>query len=86
MANVLGQGDLAEEARGPMLEAIHCLSRALAVERRLPEPGTLDHAVQAPLSHCWEQSLPTIRAFVSDATQPWKPAAEALTSFASPVM
>ena len=80
MAKLLGEGDLAEEARAPMLDAIHLLSRAFAVERRLPEPGTLDDALLAPLSHCWAQALSSIKCFATDTAQPWQPVAHAINA------
>ena len=78
MARLLGEGGLGEEARSPLLEATLCLARALAVERRLPEPTGVDDALLAPLSQRWQEALPQLRSFVSDVTQPWSPAVECL--------
>ena len=80
MAKLLGEGGLADEARAPMLEAILFSSRALAVEHRLPEPLLLDDALRAPLSHCWAQSLETVKTFATDPSHPWPPVAALLSS------
>jgi hypothetical protein len=81
MAQLLGGGGLAEETRAPLLEAIHALARALAVENRLPEPAALDDAHLPPLSHCWGESLPILRAFITDASHSWEAMAQALNKF-----
>jgi len=78
MARLLGEGGLAEEARAALLEAIHPLGRALAIEARLPEPPTLDDTLLPPLSHGWKDALPVLRAFAADAAQPWQPALDFL--------
>src|SRR5207237_7771360 len=82
MAKLLGEGGLEEEARAPLREAIHNLARALAVENRLPEPASLDDALLPPLSHCWNEALPLLRSFVAEASQAWKPVADALDQMA----
>ena len=82
MAKLLGEGGLDEEARAPLREAIHNLARALAVEHRLPEPASLDDALLPPLSHCWSEALPLLRSFVAEASQAWKPVADALDKMA----
>jgi len=53
MARVLGNAGFADEARSALLDAIHGMGSALAVERRLPEPAELKDALQPPLSHRW---------------------------------
>ena len=78
MARLLGDGDLAEEARAALLEGGLALGRALAAEVRLPEPATLDDALLAPLSHCWREALTPLRGFAADAAQPWRPVMEKL--------
>ena len=60
MARLLGEGGLDEETRTAMLEAVLPLSRALAIENRLPEPGQLDDA----LDYCKDYlEAPGINAF-----------------------
>ena len=78
MARVLGNTGFAEEARSALLEAIHELGRALAVERRLPEPPALNDALQPPVSHGWGESLPVLRGFFKETASDWKPVAERL--------
>jgi hypothetical protein len=78
MARLLGGGGLDEEARGPLLEAMHTLARAIAIEARLPEPASLEDALLPPLSHSWKEAAPALRAFVNDTAQPWQPVLETL--------
>jgi hypothetical protein len=78
MARLLGEGGLDEEARGALLEAVHPLARALAIENRLPAPADADKALLPPLSSCWKTALEPLRQFLADASAPWKPAAESL--------
>src|SRR5438552_925817 len=78
MARLLGDGGLGDEARPPLLEAVHSLARAFAVEDRLPEPAALDEALLPPLSHRWKDALPLLRGFVAETTQPWQPLAQSL--------
>jgi hypothetical protein len=78
MARVLGNTGFAEETRPALLEAAHSLTRALAIEHRLPEPPTLDDAFLPPLSQLWNDSLATLRGLMSDTNAAWQPAADAL--------
>ena len=78
MARVLANTGFAEEARAPLLEAIHGLGCALAVESRLPEPAEVKDALAPPLSHQWNETLISVNEFVSDASAAWKPVAEQL--------
>jgi len=64
--------------RASLLEAMQALRRALAVEHQLPEPSTLEEALLPPLSHCWGETLPILRGFLGNATQPWQGVVEAL--------
>jgi hypothetical protein len=81
LARVLGEGGFSEEARPALLEAIHGFGRALAVERRLPEPAAAKDVLQPPLSHGWSGALPTLNAFFQTPQADWKPVAEALAKF-----
>ncbi len=78
LARVLGESGFGEECRRPMLEAIHLLASALAVEHRLPSPSTPEEAVTAPLSHAWGASLPAVRLFLEKHDAEWKSALEAV--------
>lgn len=73
IARLLESGGLMEEAREASLESIFLLSRALAVENRLPEPNELNEALQAPLSIYWGEALPAVSEF---ATTPFSPATQ----------
>jgi hypothetical protein len=78
MATVLSGGDLADEARMALLEAMGPLGRALAVENRLPEPPTLEDALLPPLGLSWKGALPLLRAFLRDSTHAVPPVVSAL--------
>lgn len=78
MAQVLGGEGFLDEARPALIEAIQCLARALAVEHRYPEPGDLKDALQAPLSHCWRETLPLVRQFAENGDDSWQVVAQAL--------
>jgi hypothetical protein len=78
MARLLAEGGLEEEARAALLAAILPLARALAVERRLPEPDSVDEALLPPLSHGWREGATLVRDFVADSTRPCKPVLEGL--------
>ncbi|MDE3065932.1 MAG: DEAD/DEAH box helicase [Verrucomicrobiota bacterium] len=80
MARVLGNAGFADEARAALLEAIHGMGSALAVERRLPEPAKLKDVLQPPLAHGLGEALPVLREFVHNPASAWKPAAERLAS------
>jgi hypothetical protein len=79
MAHVLGDTGFGDEARPALLDAIHALGCALAVERRLSEPSDVKDLLQPPLSHCWAEAVPALHAFVHDPAADWKPVAELLT-------
>lgn len=79
MARVLGEGGLAEETRPALLDAIHALGCALAVEGRLPEPAEFSDAFCPPLSHAWAESLPALKSFVQDKNADWKEVAERIS-------
>jgi hypothetical protein len=78
MAELLGGGGLTDEARAALLEAVHPLACALAVENRFPEPANLEQSLLAPLSTCWQATLAPLRLFITDPNAPWKPVAELL--------
>jgi hypothetical protein len=63
MARLLAGGDLEEEARAALREAISLTAQVLAIKARLPEPSDLTAAFQPPLSHAWGESLSTLREF-----------------------
>ncbi|MBM3836389.1 MAG: DEAD/DEAH box helicase [Verrucomicrobia bacterium] len=78
MARLLGAGGLDDEARTALLESAWALSRALAVEQRMPEPAEFKDALLPPLSHCWREALAPLRRCAGDAAAPWQPVADAL--------
>jgi len=79
IARLLGEGDLCEEARSALLEAMLPLGRALAIEGRLPEPADLNEVFLPPLAHRWRDALIPLRLFTSETAAPWKPALDCLS-------
>ena len=75
----LAEGDLVDEARAALRDALLPLARALAVEGRLPEPAAVDDALLPPLSHAWKDNAPAVRSFVADASQPLQPLLNSLS-------
>lgn len=65
MSRLLADGGMADEARPPLLDAALALSRALAVESRLPEPGDLEAALQPPLAAAWGTAVAALHDFLS---------------------
>ena len=82
MARLLAGGGLTEETRAPLLDALLALARALAVERRLPEPAGLDEALLPPWAEHWQEALPVLRQFAAEPTAPWETALETLAKAA----
>ena len=78
MARVLLGGEFPDEARAGALQAAEAFSKALAVEQRMPEPGSLEGALLPPLSHAWGEGLPLLRAFANDPQQPCESVLEVL--------
>jgi superfamily II DNA or RNA helicase len=80
MARLLGGGELIEEARGALLDAAQSLSRAFAVEARLPEPTTFEDALLPPLSHHWKEALMPLRQLHTDPNTNWQAVSQALAA------
>jgi hypothetical protein len=78
IASVLAASELSDEARSALLDAVLPLGCALAVEKRLPNPASLQDALLPPLSLAWKEALSILRAFVQDASRPVAPVAAAL--------
>ena len=70
MARVLESGDFCEEAREALLETIHLLGRALAVENRLPEPAEMKESLRPPLSRMWGDALSALSELASNPSLP----------------
>ncbi len=77
---VLGEAGLSEEARTPLIEAIHLRARALAVANRLPEPEDPSAALLPPLALHFGESLPILQSFIGEKENDWQPVVEALGS------
>ncbi len=79
MARILGEGGFGDEARQPLVEAIHALAGALAIEHHLAPPAEPKDALLAPLAHHWGTALPAVRTFIEEPGSDWKPVAECLS-------
>jgi hypothetical protein len=84
MAALLGGGGLLEEEREALLQAGLWLGKALAVENRIAEPGTLDDALRPPHALFWGDHLAAFRAFAADPSIAPTAAAAALRTLAGP--
>jgi superfamily II DNA or RNA helicase len=78
MAGLLSSGDLEQEARQAMMDAIEPLGCALAVENRLPEPQCLEDALLPPLGAAWKDALPLVREVLREPSRPLPPVLLAL--------
>jgi hypothetical protein len=78
MARVVAEAGLEEDARSPLLDAMLAMSRAFAVEQRLPEPALINESLLPPLSPSWKQALPTLREFTIDSSKSCLPVLQAL--------
>jgi hypothetical protein len=65
MARLLADGGMGDEARAPLLDAALAISRALAVEARLPEPGSLEDIKSPPLARAWGQHMMAIQDYIA---------------------
>ena len=71
MADVLASAELLEEARPPLLEAIHQIARSLAISHRLPEPSDHNEALTPPIATHFGATLPELREFTqNDSASP----------------
>ena len=77
-AALLGESDFTEEARPPLLDAIHLHARALAIEHRLPEPPDLAASFLPPLAGCFGKRLPALERFVAGEAGGWQTVLTAL--------
>ncbi|MBI5383231.1 MAG: DEAD/DEAH box helicase [Verrucomicrobia bacterium] len=83
MARLLADGGLAEEARPPLIDAALALSRALAVESRLPEPGSLEDALLPPLASAWGAQAGPIHEFLAQPGADGRAASRAVAALLS---
>jgi hypothetical protein len=78
MARLLGGGELEDEAKAALRDAMQPLGIVLAIENRLPEPTAFEQLLLPPLAAYWKDSLPMLRDFAGGAATPWKTVAECL--------
>jgi len=67
VARLLAAGELVEEARSALMEAVHPFCAMLAVEQRLPDPVDFADCLRAPWASLWGDACDTPRAFVGDS-------------------
>ncbi|MHB9007848.1 MAG: DEAD/DEAH box helicase [Limisphaerales bacterium] len=78
MSSLLADGGLAEESRPPLLEAVLALSRALAIEARLPEPGAVEEGLLPPLAAVWGAGGGAVRELLAQPESDSRAAREAI--------
>jgi len=81
MARLLTDGGFAEEAREPLLDSAGALAFALAVERRLPEPGSAEDSLLPPTNVVWNGNDDTLRQFVEDPESDGESVSKLIESF-----
>ena len=69
MAKLLIAGDMKEEAREPLLEAIWLRGCMFAIDNRVPEPKNPSSAVDSCLGPYWEEHFIVAKQFVEDSSQ-----------------
>lgn len=79
VARVLADAGLLEDARTPILEAMHAAGRALAVEQRLPEPEVVYESLLPPFARSWGKDLAVLRRFATDSEDSGQAALETLS-------
>ena len=70
---VLGQAGFPSETRSSLLESLHALARALAIEKRLPDPPSLEDLNTSLLLCIWGNQATTVQAYLTDDSQHWQP-------------
>lgn len=79
VVRALGGAGLEDEARPALLEAIHSLGQAVAVEKRLPDPAAIEEALRPPLAGYLGDAAPIFQAFLAGTpAADWRPAADLL--------
>ncbi len=72
MAQLLGDGEMIEEACESLMGATLFLGRAFAVENRIPEPSELKEVLTRPGSCGWKENFPIIQQFAANPGLNWK--------------
>jgi hypothetical protein len=78
MARLLAAGGLVEEEREALLHSASWLARALAVENQIQEPAELSESLRAPGSLFWGQAAAALKEYLTDASAPSGPVADAI--------
>jgi hypothetical protein len=78
IGRVLIDGELREEARDALLEALLWLGKVLAVRNRLPVPTELHEALQPPLTLYWGEAISPIQEFAAHVSSSLAPVPDIL--------
>ena len=78
MARVLGDAELVEEARPPLLEAAYSIMKALSISRRKEVPEDLRESLKPPFSFHWGESLQDLKGFIENENADLQPVGDAL--------
>ncbi|MGH8471339.1 MAG: hypothetical protein ACREVJ_02530 [Gammaproteobacteria bacterium] len=81
MSRVLSAAELAAESRQALLEALHALGSALAVEHRLPEPKGIEDLLTPSLAWCWGDKMGVVKESLANDHAAGEPLALALEHF-----
>ena len=77
MARVLAAGELDDEARQALIDAVTPLGRSLAIRHRLPSPRDSVEALAPPLAPLWGIAAETLRQCLDNPGNDLKPAMSA---------
>jgi hypothetical protein len=81
MSRVLGGAELLAESRQALLEAVHALGSAFAVENRLPEPKAIEDILAPSLAWCWGEKAGVLKGSLADDEASCEPLALAVEHF-----
>ncbi len=81
MSRVLSGAELLAESRQALLEALHALGSALALEHRLPEPKGIDDLLTPSLAWCWGEKISAVKESLANDQAAGEPLALVLEHF-----
>ena len=80
---VLGQAGFADEARESVNEALHAIGRALAIEKRLPDPESMAALRESDYKFLWGSEGDMVQGFLQNSEVSWEPLVVVLERLAS---
>jgi len=81
MSRVLSTAELVTESRQALLEALHALGLALAVENRLPEPKGIQDLLAPSMAWCWGETASVLKESLASDQASYEPLAVAVEHF-----